>query len=227
MSWRTITSRFAAPVFSAVLLCATLQPSPGMAQSAPAETGNADGLFGSREFKSTRMSAFTKWTGMLERFDREHAEADPECQPTRFTRCYYKSWQSVIADNQGLDMRSQIEAVHRHMNRSPYITDPRNWGKKDYWETPGEFFRKDGDCEDYAIIKYLTLKALGVDPTIMRIVVVQDLNLDIPHAVLVIEFEGQTLILDNQIAQVVDSRSVHHYRPIYSINENAWWLYRL
>ena len=50
------------------------------------------------------------------------------------------------------------------MNRSPYIVDPINWGVKDYWESPGQFFSRKGDCEDYAIAKYLTCAGSDFQP---------------------------------------------------------------
>ena len=95
-----------------------------------------------------------------------------------------------------------------------------------YWASPGEFFRRHGDCEDYAIAKFLSLRALGFDDAAMRIVVLQDLNLGIAHAVLAVELGGETLILDNQVADVVPARAIRHYRPIYAVNETHWWLYR-
>lgn len=186
-----------------------------------------DGLFGSREVRSVRMAPFTKWLGMLKRFEQHANAVDTPCTISRFRRCYFQSWSKFITDIGDNDRRQQLAAVNTRMNASPYITDPRNWGLKDYWETPGEFFRKDGDCEDYAIVKYMTLKALGFDPASMRIVVVQDINLKVPHAVLAVELEGESWILDNQARSVVKATSVHHYRPIYSINENAWWLHKL
>jgi predicted transglutaminase-like cysteine proteinase len=60
----------------------------------------------------------------------------------------------------------------------------------------------------------------------MRIVVLQDMNLNIAHAVLVVELNGKSYVLDNQISQLVTDDQISHYRPIYSINENAWWLHR-
>jgi predicted transglutaminase-like cysteine proteinase len=89
-----------------------------------------------------------------------------------------------------------------------------------------QFFTKDGDCEDYAIAKYLTLRALGWKADTLRIVVLQDMNLRIAHAILSVYYKGKILLLDNQIAQVVDSRNVRHYQPIYSVNENGWWRLR-
>ena len=51
----------------------------------------------------------------------------------------------------------QLDAVNRYMNKHQYITDIVNWGVTDYWETPREFFLKDGDCEDFAIAKFKSL----------------------------------------------------------------------
>jgi predicted transglutaminase-like cysteine proteinase len=60
----------------------------------------------------------------------------------------------------------------------------------------------------------------------MRIVVLNDLNLRIAHAVLAVYVSGKPYILDNQISKVVPASSIHHYQPVYSINENGWWLHR-
>ena len=46
------------------------------------------------------------------------------------------------------------------------------------------------------------------------------------HAVLVVIQGDKDLVLDNQVPQVVDSSTIHHYQPIYAVNETAWWLYR-
>jgi len=97
---------------------------------------------------------------------------------------------------------------------------------EDYWETPHEFIEISGDCEDYAISKYTSLRALGVPADKMRIIILQDLNLGgIVHAVLGIYVDGELLILDNQIKQVTSALKIYHYRPIYGINEDAWWAY--
>ena len=112
------------------------------------------------------------------------------------------------------------------MNGVPYITDIRNYGVDDYWATPKQFLYRDGDCEDYAIAKYMSLRALGFTPEELRVVVLQDLNLRIAHAVLVVYLDQQGLILDNQIKRVVDQEKIHHYSPYYSINETAWWLHK-
>ena len=90
---------------------------------------------------------------------------------------------------------------------------------------PGEFFQKQGDCEDYAIVKYMTLRALGLEPARMRIVVLWDMNLKLGHAGLVVYAGRRILLLDNQINKVVDANRIRHYRINYSLNENNWWLH--
>ena len=97
---------------------------------------------------------------------------------------------------------------------------------RDYWATPKQFFDRNGDCEDYAISKYISLRNLGLPVEDMRIVVLNDLNLKIAHAMLVVYLDGEALVLDNQITQVINARRIRHYKPIYSINERNWWLHR-
>ncbi|MEX1147006.1 MAG: transglutaminase-like cysteine peptidase [Sphingomonadales bacterium] len=187
------------------------------------------GLFGSAEIRNERLDAFVKWNDMVDRHHWQEARRHRR-EPCRLTAefdCRRDQWTALLADVAGAEPTDQIRAINTFMNDAEYITDLRNWGDADYWATVREFLQKDGDCEDYAIAKYYSLKALGFDPETMRVVVVQDTNLDAPHAVLAIDFGGETLILDNQITDVVSAASIIHYRPIYSINETAWWLHRL
>ncbi len=115
--------------------------------------------------------------------------------------------------------------MNRFANARPYVEDIRNWGVADYWETPGEFFARGGDCEDYAIAKYFSLVRLGFSPDDLRIVVVNDTNLNAFHAVLSARIDGQTLLLDNQIPLVVPMDIAVQYKPVYALNEHGWWLY--
>ena len=106
--------------------------------------------------------------------------------------------------------------------------DNRNWGKSDYWETPVEFMTRGGDCEDFAIAKYISLRELGVSEDRMRLAIVQDTQKNIPHAVLALYTDdGGVVILDQQIKTVFDAGHQGRYRPIFSINRSAWWLYSL
>jgi predicted transglutaminase-like cysteine proteinase len=204
---------------AAALLAATLRP-------AVAEDIRYPALFGSREVRSASLGPFQKWTGMLQRQRDERGTYEGPCTARRFNRCHLQEWRRLLAEIASLDPLAQLEAVNGFMNRAPYITDPVNYGVPDYWASPLQFMSKDGDCEDYAIAKYFSLRQLGLPDERMRIVVVDDLNLRIPHAILVVYLGERAYILDNQISRVVPAEVVNHYKPIYSINEQAWWLHR-
>ena len=95
--------------------------------------------------------------------------------------------------------------------------------KEDYWAIPMEFLKKSGDCEDYAIVKYFSLKELGVPAEDMRIVVVRDTVRNLAHAVLVVYLDDNAYVLDNVSSAVLPHSRVRQYSPQYSINERSRW----
>lgn len=192
------------------------------------------GLFGSMEIRSSNMKNFGKWTEMWRRHNLPKTDVEPPGEAANQRRCIGEfrlqcsrdAWESFVSVQDTTDPAELLKAVNQYMNRSPYILDPVNWGIPDYWATPDEFFLKDGDCEDYAISKYITLKRLGYDPKKMRLVILQDENLRVAHAVLAVDIDGVFHILDNQVDAVLPDNKILHYRPVYSINEENWWLHR-
>lgn len=215
-----------------ILAAVLFAVAPVQAAAAP------QGVFGTSETRHETIGAFRKWTDMLGRTTSGQpvrAAAGPPdgrlanigaCNPRSPAGCARPTWDGLMESLRGLDRREQIETVNRELNRIPYVLDQDNWGVSDYWATVEEFLKYDGDCEDYAIAKYMALKEAGVPPADMRIVVLQDLNLGIPHAVLAVRHAEEWLILDNQIEKVMPDTAIVHYRPIYSINEQNWWLHR-
>ncbi len=199
---------------------------PGQAIAAlnpKAAIGAMHGLFGTREIRSPNLQPFKKWGGVLARY---RIQRDLETRPCTGQGCGLRHWRNFLVSLKGRAPVYQINAVQRYVNQVRYIADARNNGAKDHWATPAEFFGRGGDCEDYAISKYLSLRALGFDPNAMRIVVLRDTSLGIPHAVLVVANGGQRLVLDNQLRVVVAAEKIRHYRPYYSINENFWWRHK-
>ncbi len=206
--------------FAALIVCGVI------AAVQPAQATAFPKLFGTTEVRSTNLKPFVKWTGMLGRYFKQAHLRDGDCSESAFSQCHLQEWQSFLDRAQQLSPMEQLVAVNDFMNRAPYITDIRNWGVDDYWATPMQFFDRDGDCEDYAIAKYMSLRALGFPVEQLRVAVVQDLNLAVPHAVLVVYLNDDGFVLDNQVEQVISQRKIHHYRPYYTVNESAWWLHK-
>ena len=214
---RPAPTRYAARWLGRVLAAAALLFA--VFGAAPAEARKYPKIFGSIELFSTKTQRFPKWLSMLDRFQ----DGTKLCESST---CTTKGWKEFIAELQGKDEMTQLKEVNTAFNQHRYTLDIDNWGIEDYWETPYQFLKKNGDCEDYAIAKYFSLKALGVPVEDMRVVALQDLNLNLGHAVLVVYVGDQALMLDNQIASVVPANSIKHYNPVFSINEMGWWLHR-
>jgi len=175
------------------------------------------GLFGSAEKRSANLKPFTKWTGMFARFERDiKRESSSEL---------ISEWKNDLKEMEGLSLKDMARKVNDLANKKPYISDNRNWGQSDYWETPVEFLQKGGDCEDFAIAKYTALRMLGVPEERLRLVILHDNVKNIPHAILAVYTDEGIYALDNQIKTLVDANSEGRYRPIFSINRQGWWLH--
>ncbi len=181
-------------------------------------------LFGKKEEQNITINDFPKWMGALDKTDDEFKSYQKKCEAgSKKFFCNIQDWLVFVETLKDKSKKEQLKAINNFANKYQYILDIDNWGVSDYWESPGEFLFKSGDCEDYAIIKYFSLKQLGFKLEDMRIVVLFDNNLQIYHSVLAVNLDNEVYILDNQLTNVTRARNIYHYNPIYSINESYWW----
>lgn len=181
-------------------------------------------LFGYTAEPQQSLDYLPQWLSVLER----HVTQDvPEgnCSDTFFNRCHLKNWINFLETIKTKPLLEQINAVNLYANKKNYILDMANYGREDYWAIAREFLYNSGDCEDYAITKFFSLRWLGFDMDNLRIVILQDANLRIAHAVLAVSYNNDILILDNQTQRVVSHKTIAHYLPLYSVNEKKWWLH--
>ncbi|MBI1308670.1 MAG: hypothetical protein GC129_02280 [Proteobacteria bacterium] len=184
----------------------------------------AAGLFGMVEIKANRIDSIPKWVDVLERTSSEDLYdrcnlGDSACKGRR------PGWFAMVQRARGMTPEEQMRAVNSWVNNHPYITDDQLWGKSDYWETPGQFVDRSGDCEDYAITKYYTLKSLGWDENDLRMAVVQDTVRNIPHAILAVRLGENSYILDNLATEPLLDRYVKQYTPYYAVNAYSRWVF--
>lgn len=120
-----------------------------------------------------------------------------------------------------------LEDFNWYWNRVRYYTDSRHWGMPDYWATPVETLASEGaDCEDYAIGKYFSLKALGVPVQNLRITYVRALRWNEAHMVLAYypTVDADPFILDNLNKSVERASDRPDLVPVYSFNDEDLWL---
>ena len=209
---------------------ARLQQVAVAAPSAPAPAQNSGfvfpAVFGKASVAPGGPQPFKQWANIMDRFRAEIAESSGYCQASLFTRCYFQEWQAELDRIHGRDLMSQLDSVNRYMNQVRYIPDLRNYRQNDYWASPIEFMKNGVDCEDYAIAKYMSLRALGVPDERMRIVVLIDTSKRQGHAVLVVATNAGLMLLDNLRSEVTPAEQIAHYMPVFSMNQASWWVHR-
>jgi predicted transglutaminase-like cysteine proteinase len=221
MSVKTPIGRIVRQLALIFALCA------GIACALPARAASADSpphLFGSIEFRAVSLAALPQWVKVLDRIKKEqaiYAACDREISDCEMPAL--AAWRAKIRSVKGLDVNTQLIEINRFLNKWPYREDMVNHGVADYWESPLEFLRMSGDCEDYAIIKYVTLRTLGFSAESLRIVVVQDTLRNVAHAVLAVYVGREILIMDSLFDGVLTQDHLTFYVPQYSINETTRW----
>ena len=146
-------------------------------------------------------------------------------------------WQRVTAETRASwSGKAQPEAsltpptlarVNNFFNQVPYLNDSRHWGVEDYWATPVEMLGSfGGDCEDYSVAKYLTLKEVGIPIERLRITYVRALRLNEAHMVLAYYRtpDAEPLILDNLHKDILPASQRTDLEPVYSFNDDDLWL---
>jgi predicted transglutaminase-like cysteine proteinase len=99
------------------------------------------------------------------------------------------------------------------------VSDWAQYGDSDYWASPLQTLNSGtGDCEDYAIVKYVALRAVGIDAAHLRFVIVHDDKRRTEHAVLAVRYEQKWLILDNLTMAIIPAEDVRSYRPLFALN---------
>ena len=136
----------------------------------------------------------------------------------------YAAWFKFIAELAGRKhTKTQLQAVNNWCNKFRYAKDLKTYKYVDYWAAPGQTLRQRvADCEDYAVLKFFTLRALGWED--LRIVVVYQDSGKAVHAILAVRLGDKWLILDNQLTSIYESRRLARlYKPIYAVDETGWW----
>ena len=158
----------------------------------------------------------------------------------------FDKWNTFIADHEklgglspdqalfakkltSLSVRNMLIRVQHFVSKSGgyhYASDQVIYGVEDYWAPPRLFRnRKRGDCEDFALLKYMLLRGAGIPATSLYVTLVTKTGLPTPHMILIVALDEKTLIvLDNfeNTPKIYDQDSP--YRLMYAVNEDGWWL---
>ncbi len=136
-------------------------------------------------------------------------------------------WKKLIANNKSLPTQAKLKLVNDFFNQLTFRSDQALIGQSDYWQTPLEFLINGvGDCEDFSIAKYFTLRYLGIPDSKLKITYVKATLLNQAHMVLAYypTPDADPLILDNLITSIKPASERPDLIPVYSFNGSGLWL---
>jgi predicted transglutaminase-like cysteine proteinase len=203
---------------AALLLLSVMLVDSGSAQSRAvavhAPSGSAGAFLGAAEYPMSP-SSVREWAAVLGRANGERGTiAACDRDPAACASPKLRAWRELMRELRGAPASVQIERVNRHVNEAIRYRPEAG----DRWATPLEALARGGDCEDYAVMKYLSLIELGFRDAEMRIVVLHDDARRIGHAVLTVSVDGATLVLDSLRTSVGAASRLAGYSPRYYVN---------
>lgn len=165
----------------------------------------------------------SKWNGV---------EADIQAENDILSRCRVNSEQcpaaarnflAIIAQGRAQTGRARIGIINRAINLAIRpMSDLAQWGVIDRWSAPLETFTTGlGDCEDYAIAKYVALTQAGVAAADVKLVVVRDLAIGEDHAVVAARLNGAWIILDNRWLTLVEDSEMRRTIPLFVLDQTG------
>ena len=119
--------------------------------------------------------------------------------------------------------RAKVGLINRAVDLaiSP-VSDEAQWGVSDRWSAPFETLRSGrGDCEDYAIVKYLALLEAGIPADDVKIVIVRNVFPNENHAMAAVHVDGQWLILDNRTLTLVRDTDLARATPEFVLDQGG------
>jgi predicted transglutaminase-like cysteine proteinase len=139
-----------------------------------------------------------------------------------------EAWDELINSSLGKTDNELLQTTNRFFNRQlRFVDDSQNWRQNDYWASPIEALVKGaGDCEDYAIAKYFTLRRLGMPSEKLRITYVKALRYNQAHMVLTYYASPGAipLVLDNLIGEIRPASQRKDLLPVYAFNAEGLYL---
>ncbi|WP_249979344.1 transglutaminase-like cysteine peptidase [Vreelandella olivaria] len=142
-----------------------------------------------------------------------------------------EEWLAMLERLRGQDIQTQLRDVNDFFNRRiRWVDDIHVWGQEDYWATPLEALGEGrGDCEEYSIGKYITLKQLGVPGERLRMIYVRARigRSQISQAHMVLGYyatpSAEPLILDNIAPSITPASQRTDLDPVFSFNSEGLW----
>lgn len=141
-------------------------------------------------------------------------------------------WLQMTEAAKAVNEDAKLKRVNDFINRSiVFDNDISIWEQSDYWATPLETIgQRGGDCEDFAIIKYVSLRLAGVPVHKLRLVYVKarmkgPSGGEVQQAHMVLAYyatpTSEPLVLDNLDKSIQPASKRPDLQPVFSFNSEG------
>lgn len=191
---------------------------------APAAGKEPFGLF---TFRAPESLLWRKWRGVEAAIKNEQTVFDQCRTGSEGCPSHAAQFLRLINAVKSKSGRAQLDEANRAVNTAiRYVGDYAQHGEADRWSTPlATFASAKGDCEDYAIAKYVALSEAGFPRADLQLVLVRDRAVRQDHAVLAAQLDGRWLLLDNRQSVLIEDSDASNFTPLFAINQHGVHLF--
>lgn len=193
-------------------------------KEAPAVGKEPFGLF---TFRAPEGVLWRKWRGIEADMAKEQAVLDRCREDAESCPSYAAQFLRLIDAVKSRSGRARLDEANRAVNAAiRYVSDYAQHGEADRWSASlATFATAKGDCEDYAIAKYVALREAGFPQEELRLVLVRDRAIRQDHAVLAARLDDRWLILDNRRSELIADSDASSLTPLFAIDHRGVQLF--
>jgi predicted transglutaminase-like cysteine proteinase len=183
--------------------------------------------FGLFTFRAPEGVLWRKWHGIESDIAKEQVTLNNCRAKAESCPSYAAQFLRLINAVKAQSGRGQLDEANRAVNMAiRYVSDFAQHGEADRWSAPlATFATGKGDCEDYAIAKYVALSEAGFPLDDLQLVLVRDRAVRQDHAVLAARLEGHWLILDSRRSELMDDSDATTFTPLFAIDHRGVQLF--
>jgi predicted transglutaminase-like cysteine proteinase len=176
-------------------------------------------IFG-METESVAGQVAAKWRAVEADIDAEQ-QVLARCRAEQACPVAAQNLLDIVAEGAGRSGLARVGLINRAVDLAiAPVSDEVQWGVADHWSSPFETLQtRRGDCEDYAIVKYLALLEAGLSHDDVKIVILRNLLPREDHAVVAARVDGKWLILDNRHLALVRDTAMVRSIPRFVLDE--------
>lgn len=173
------------------------------------------------------------WCGVVVAFNFEQLQQQLSARFGAARLPVLKEWQQTLVAVKNLKEPDKLKRINDYFNKNVTFDDDQSiWEQSDYWATLVETIGQGrGDCEDFAIAKYYSLKEVGVPLAKLRLVYVkaklEGASGPILQAHMVLAYypapNADPLVLDNLVPDIRPASQRTDLHPVFSFNSEAIW----